>query len=236
MVVKADGTHPSIQGVRAAAKQFKEEKERGGRRKGDKKTTAREDREILKKFKFLRPPGHGIDSRKLHRALPVAIRRKISRRTVIRRLEDKGIKPREKIRKSDHDVSLCKRRLDFAVRYQHKTEADWARDLQAVGDIKEFTFYPPELKPRFKRLRSRWTYMTEEERHQPAFMRPKRWFKQSEYRKTMKQKAFGFTTSTGQGLFLVPQPWSTEQWAVEVRNRVAPFLRSAYPGRRYFQI
>ena len=237
MVVKKDGSHPSIGGVLKAAKEFKEEKERRGRRAGDKKTTKREDREILKKFKFLRPPGHGIDSRKLHRALPVAIRRKISRRTVIRRLADKGYKPQVKIRKSDHDVALCKRRVDFARRYEKKTPAEWSRDLQAVADMKEFTFYPPELKPRFKRLRSRWTYMTDEEKHQPAFCRPKRWFKPSEYKKTKKQKAFGFTTSTGQKLaFLVPQPWSTEQWAVEIRSRLAPFLRAQFPGRRQFQV
>ena len=237
MVVKTDGSHPSPQAVGEAARQFRAEKERRGRKAGEKKTTAAEDREILKKFKFLLPPGHGIDSRRLHRALPVAIRRKISRRTVIRRLEAKGIKPREKIRKSDHDVVQCKRRVDFALRYQHKTEEGWARDLHAVGDMKDFTFYPPDLKPRFRRLRARWTYMTEEERHQPAFQRPKRWFKKSEWKRTNKQGVFGFTTSTGQKLaFLVPHPWSTEQWAVEVRNRLAPFLRSQYPGRRQFQV
>ena len=236
-VVKTDGTHPSIGGVLAAARQFKEEKAKRGRTKGDKKTTAAEDREILKKFKFLRPPGHGIDSRRLHRALPVPLRRKISRRTVIRRLADKGIKPRPKIQKSDHDVALCKRRVDFARRYQHKTEAAWSRDLQAVADIKEFTFYPPDLKPRFKRLRSRWTYMTKKEQHEPAFQRPKRWFKKKDWKRTKKQHVFGFTTSTGQKLaFLVPQPWSTEQWAVELRNRVGPFLRSCFPGRRRFQV
>jgi transposase len=237
MVEKTDGSHPSTQTVSEAAKQFKVEKAKRGRRKGDRKTTAAEDRAILKKFKVLRPPGHGIDSRKLHRALPVAIRRKVSRKTVIRRLADKGIKPREKIRKSDHSVALCKRRVDFALRYQHKSDADWSRDLQAVGDIKVFTYYPAELKPRFKRLQSRWTYMTEEERHQSAFMRPKRWWTPKEYRMTKQQKVFGFTTSTGQRLsFLVPQPWSTELWAVELRNRVIPFLRSAFPGRRSFQV
>ena len=237
MVKKTDGSHPTPQAVSTAAKQFKQEKEQRGRRVGDKKTTAAEDREILKKFKVLRPPGHAIDSRKLHRALPVALRRKISRRTVVRRLADKGIKPRTKIRKSDHDVALCKRRVDFARRYLHKTEAEWSRSLQAVADIKEFTFYPPDLKPRHKRLRSRWTYMTEKERYEPAFQRPKRWYKKSEWKRTKGQKVFGFTTSTGQKLaFLVPKPWSTEQWAVEVRNRLGPFLRSAFPGRRTFQV
>ena len=111
MVVKKDGTHPSQQTVAEAAKQFKAEKEKRGRKAGTKKTTAREDREILKKFKILRPPGHGIDSRKLHRALPASIRKSISRRTVIRRLADKGIKPQVKIRKSDFDVRQCKKRV-----------------------------------------------------------------------------------------------------------------------------
>ena len=236
-MVKTDGTHPSAEGVRVAAKQFKVEKEKRGRKKGDKKTSRAEDRAILKKFKVMRPPGHGIDSRRLHRALPVSIRRKVSRRTVIRRLADKGIKPRPKIRKSDHSVALCKRRVDFARRYQHKSEASWARDLQAVGDIKEFTYYPADLKPRHKRLRARWTYMTAEEQHQAAFQRPKKWFKASEWKRTKKQKVFGFTTSTGQRLaFLVPHPWTTEQWAVEITNRLSPFLRSQFPGRRSFQI
>ena len=237
MVVKKDGTHPSQQTVSEAAKHFKAEKEKRGRKAGTKKTTAREDREILKKFKILRPPGHGIDSRKLHRALPASIRKSISRRTVIRRLADKGIKPRVKTRKSDFDVRQCKKRVAFARRYLHKAEAQWSRDLQAVADIKEFTFYPPDLKPRMKRIRSRWAYMTDEEKYQPAFQRPKRWFKKSDWKRTRKQKVFGFTTSTGQKLaFLVPQPWSNEEWAVEIRNRVGPFLRSSFPGRRRFQV
>ena len=62
----------------------------------------------MKKFKHLRPPGHGIDSRRLHRALPVAVRRKISRRAVIRRLADKGFTPKTKSRKSDPEVALAK--------------------------------------------------------------------------------------------------------------------------------
>ena len=36
--------------------------------------------------------------------------------------------------------------------------------------------------------------------------------------------------------FPVPQPYSTELWAVEVRNRLGPFLRSVFPGRRSFEI
>ena len=174
LVVKTDGTHPSGAAVHNAVKQCSVEKQKRGRKSGWKKTTAREDREIMKKFKYLRPPGHGIDSRILHRALPAPLRRKVSRRTVIRRLADKGFIPMEKSSKSDPDVSLAKKRVDFAIQFRGKSGAWWARHVQAIGDMKEFTYYPPDLKPRFKRYRARWTYMNEKEKHQPAFCRPKR--------------------------------------------------------------
>ena len=237
MVVKTDGTHPTEGGVRAAAKQFGAEKQKRGRKEGHKKTTAREDRVILKKFKFLRPPGHGINSRKIHRALPVKLRRSISRRTVVRRLADKGYTPQRKSSKGDPDVALAGRRVAFARRYVSRTAGDWARSLQAVGDIKELTFYPPDLKPRFRQLSAQWTYMSKKEKHLPAFTRPKRWFKASDYSRTIKQRVFGFTTSTGRKLaFWVPKPWSTEQWAEEIRSKLVPFLASAFPGRRRFEI
>ena len=79
--------------------------------------------------------------------------------------------------------------------------------------------------------------MTKAEKKQPAFTRPKKWFKQSEWRRTIKQKVFGFTTSTGQKLaFLVPVPWCTELWAAEIRNQLKPFLAAVFPGRQNFQI
>ena len=236
-VVKTDGTHPTMEAVRVAAVQFAVEKAKRGRKEGYKKTTAKEDRTIMKKFRHLRPPGHGIDSRRLHRALPAKVRRNISRRTVIRRLADKGFTPQKKTTKGDPDVALARRRVDFARRYAERTGADWIRELQAVGDMKDFTFYPPDLKPRHKQLHARWTYMTKEEKYLPAFTRPKRWFKTSDYKRTIKQKVFGFTTSNGEKLaFLVPVPWSTEKWAEEVKSRLAPFLRKVFPGRRTFEI
>ena len=71
-------------------------------------------------------------------------------------------------------ATQVKKRLTFARAHLDKTPAAWKSELQAVGDIKEFTFYPADLKPRFNQLRARWTYMTEEERHRAAFQRPKR--------------------------------------------------------------
>ena len=237
LIVKTDGTHPSEEAVRVAAKEFGKEKEQRGRKEGYRKTTTKEDRVLMKKFKQLRPPGHGITSRKLHRALPAKLRRNICRKTVIRRLADKGYTPHLKSSKGDPDVALCRKRVEFARRYAGMTSDDWQRDLQAVGDIKEFSFYPPDLKPRHRQLQARWTYMTKEEKKKPAFTRPKRWFKQSEWRRVIKQKVFGFTTSTGQKLaFLVPEPWNSEQWATEVTNQLKPFLSSVYPGLQNFQI
>ena len=210
LVVKTDGTHPSEEAVREAARDFGKEREKRGRKEGWKKTTRQEDRVIMKKFKHLRPPGHGITSRKLHRALPAKLRRSISRKTVIRRLADKGYTPQVKCTKSDPDVALQRKRVEFARRYEGMTSADWQRSLQAVGDIKIFTFYPPDLKPRHRQLHAKWTYMTKEERKKPEFQRPKKWWKQSEWRRTIQQKVFGFTTSTGQKLaFLVSVPWCT---------------------------
>ena len=60
--------------------------------------------------------------------------------------------------------------------------------------MEEFTFYPHDLRPRFyrqirgvtraccsmarvvTRVRSKWTYMTKQEKVQREFQRPKRWF------------------------------------------------------------
>ena len=236
-VFKSDGTHPGESAVREAVKEFGKEKAKRGRKEGYKKTTREEDRTIMRKFKELRPPGHGITSRKLHRALPANLRRNISRRTVIRRLADKGYTPQVKSSKSDPDVVQCRKRVGFARRYEGMSSLDWQRGLQAVGDIKEFTFYPPDLKPRHRQLHAKWTYMTKEEKKQPAFCRPKNWFKKSEWQRTIKQKVFGFTTSTGDKLaFLVPQPWCTELWAEEIRNQLKPFLARVFPRRQSYQI
>ena len=46
-VFKKDGTHPSLEAVRVAAKEFGAEREKRGRKKGDKKTTAADCREIM---------------------------------------------------------------------------------------------------------------------------------------------------------------------------------------------
>ena len=103
--------------------------------------------------------------------------------------------------------------------------------------VKEFTWYPADLRPRFYQLRADWTYMTEAERQQPEFQCPKRWFPKKDWQRTKKQKIFGLTTSTGKQLsFLIPKPWDTPAWAKLVKEKVAPFLKKAFPNRSSYQI
>ena len=181
--------------------------------------------------------GHGIDSRTLHTSLPKKLRQKIVRRTVIRRLASKGYIPEKKINKSDPGDALAKRRVVFSSKYQHYIASDWIEELQGVGDFKEFTYYPKELKPKFKKLRAPWTYMTKKEKRLPAFVRPKRWFPKKEYKKVIKQKVFGLTTSTGKSLcFFVPPEYTSELWAEDVKKHLGPFLKRSFPRLRSFQI
>ena len=162
----------------------------------------------------------------------------MKRRTLIRRLAAKGYKPERKISKNDPGPALMKKRLKFAKKYSSRDASDWKGNLQAVGDFKDFTWYPRELKPRFNKLRAPWTYMTKAEKKKPAFVRAKRWFKKGEYKKTQKQKVFGLVTSNGKVLcFKVPpKPFSNVLWAKFVKEEVGPFLKQAFPKKREYQV
>jgi transposase len=228
---------PCESAVREAAATFTSVKQKVGRRKGWRKTSKIDDKRIIKAFHKVRPPGHGVDSRKVHTALPKNVKKKICKRTVIRRLAEKGIKPQPKLNKKDFSEAQIKKRVAFGKKYQDWTGAKWTTELQAVGDMKEFTYYPKDLKPRQAQLKAPWTYMTKAERRKPAFQRPKRWFPKEVWKATKKQKVFGITTSNGHKLaFLVPKPWSTALWAKEIKARLIPFLKNAFRGKTSFKI
>ena len=108
--------------------------------------------------------GAYVDSKIIHSHLPPTIKKKVKRRTIIRRVASKGFKPERKIAKNDPGPAFMKKRLNFAKKYFHWDASDWKANLQAVGDFKDFTWYPRELKPRFNKLRSPWTYMTKQVR------------------------------------------------------------------------
>ena len=106
VVVKTDGLPPTQGAMSEAAASFMLAKGPVGRPKGWRKTTLQEDRKILSVFKKLRPPGAGIDSRVIHQALPAKLKKKIVRKTIIRRLSEKGYNPERKIQKSDPGPAL----------------------------------------------------------------------------------------------------------------------------------
>ena len=228
---------PCASAISEAASTFKDEKEKRGRKTGWRKTTKDEDKIIIQKFHHLRPPGHYVDSRMVKSALPKKVKEKVSRRTVIRRLADKGFHARKKLDKQDYGPKWRAARVKFARGHTGLSKEQWQTKLQAVGDITEFVWYPKAMQPRHRQLRAKWTYMTEEERWKPAYSRPKRWYPASEYKKVVKFKVFGLTASTGKSLvFLWPHRCTAEKWAPLVKKRVIPFLQKEFPNKRPIQL
>ncbi len=151
-----------------------------------------------------------------------------------------GYTAQKKQSKTDLGPTLMKKRAKFCQKHSDKNANQWKAFLQGVGDFKEFTWYPKELQPKFKKLRASWTYMTKKEKKLPAFQRPKKWFKQKDWKKTKKIKVFGLTTSTGKQLcFEVPfgkNQFSAAKWAVYLKKRVAPFLKKKFPAKTSFHL
>jgi hypothetical protein len=230
-------THPTAMGVWKAVTNFNEPKKKAGRPKGSKKTTKAEHKVIMSAFHKKRPPGYGVEAKDVHTALPKKLRKKISPRTVQRRLAEKGYTPQKKLVQDDPSTTSKKKRRTFGRQHLSKTRRQWQVALQAVGDMKDFTWYPRSLQPKFQRIRSSWTYMTKQERSKPAFVRPKRWFTGKQWKKTKKVKVLGFTTSNGKIFAAVcPLPFTAVAFAKLVRQKVAPFFRRAFPGRETFQV
>ena len=113
MVAKTDGSKPTVAAMCLCSQNFKKRKGQRGRPEGSNKTSKAEDKVLLDTFKKLRPPGHGVTSRRLHKALPKKISKKMSQRTCRRRLADKGYTPEKKLSKSDPGVQGTKRRMHF---------------------------------------------------------------------------------------------------------------------------
>ena len=237
LVRKQNGRRPSVSAMSQAARDFLKPKQQRGRKEGFRKTSKEQDNHILNTFKKNRPPGCGIDSREIHSKLRKTVRDEVSRRTVRRRLEEEGYTPQEKLSKNDPSKALCNRRLNFGKKYEGWTRENWKSEVQGVGDIKQFTYYPKKLYSRFKRLRASWTYMNKKERYQTPFLRPKKWFQKKDWKTTRAQKVFGLTTSNGKCFaVLIPSPWDGHVWARLVRTKLIPFLRKTFPTRRSFKI
>ena len=77
--------------IRSAVKRFLAARRVRGRKEGWRKTTPAEDAKILAAFRKVRKPlGSLVEKNDVWKALPLALREKVSARTVSRRLRDKG--------------------------------------------------------------------------------------------------------------------------------------------------
>ncbi len=137
-----------------AAITFLDDKGHRGRLSGSNKTTKKEDKDSVSTFLKVRPPGHGVDSRVVHKALPQKLQKNVSRRTIIRRLAAKGYTPQKKLNKNDPGHSHKLKGIAFCRKHRDKNYPKWQYHLQAVGDFKEFTWYPKELQGKFQKLRA----------------------------------------------------------------------------------
>ena len=107
---KPDGSRPRVGAVSEAASAFGQEAQQAGRPLGPKKTTKAEDAKVLSTFKAVRSPSHGVDSRKIHTALPKALKVRVTRRTVRRRLIEKGVTQQSKLDTQDFSESPLQKR------------------------------------------------------------------------------------------------------------------------------
>jgi hypothetical protein len=114
-----------------------DDKSKRGRKRGQTATTKEEDAQIIAKFRKLRPPGHYVDSRMIHTALPKKLQEKIGRRTVIRRVNAKKFFYQEKRNKDDPSEALKQRRVRFCRFHQDKNFQQWQSHLQAVADLSD---------------------------------------------------------------------------------------------------
>ena len=241
LVWNVDGrTHPTPGAVRKCVLGWRRERKVRGRKKGSRKTSKDEDKVITSCFHKARlPRGSAVTSRDVASRLPKGLRSKLCLRTIRRRLAEHGYRPTQKSEKSDFLAKQRAARMAFCRQHSHRSAAMWSTYLQGCGDLKDFTFFPRNMKARFTRYRCAWTYMKASERGQSDFLKPRkeRMFGKKEYSSTKKGKVLGFTTSTGKQLFvLCPQPWNSAAFARLVKQRVGPFFRKSFPGRSTIRI
>ena len=221
--------------IRSAVKRFLAVRRVRGRKEGWRKTTPAEDAKILAAFRKVRKPlGSLVEKNDVWKALPLALREKVSARTVSRRLRDKGYVMEEKLTGDDHGEQWRKRRLRFCKTHQRKTPRQWMSCVQAVADFRYFVYYPSGMKARRARKSAPRTIMSRHEKKTRPFLKPRKAiFKRSEYKRAQKAKVFGLTTSTGASLIChVPTKFCAADWVKLIRRRVGPFMREQFPDRR----
>ena len=124
------------------------------------------------------------------------------------------------------------RRIEFCVDNENK---NWETNLQAAGDFHFFTYYPKYMKRRFAVKSAPRTIMSDAERKKADFQRPrKKIFKKAEYKNAEKAKVFGLTTSNGKVLnCITKRNPESKDFCKLIDNRIGPFMKAAFPDRRW---
>ena len=227
---------PNLSTVKWAVNNFHDAVGKRGRKLGWRKTTGDEDKAILAAFHRARQPlGSAIDGRDVWNALPDALRRKVSVKTVKNRLAEKGFAMDTKLSADDKGAAWRKKRLAFCKKHQSKTSAQWYNAVQAVADFRYFKYFPKKLEPKQKRVSCKRTIMSKAEKKRPAFLKPRvKDFDRAEFKRVQKAKVFGITSSDGQSLIRpCPLHPTGADWVKLVRGHVGPFMRAVFPGRRW---
>ena len=112
--------HLGVGRIKMAVKRFHCEKKSRGRKTGWRKTTPAEDAKIFSCFQKVRLPlGSLVEARDVWKALPPALRNRITMRTVLNRLREKGYMMQEK--------QWRLRRLHFSKGHVGKIAKQWER-------------------------------------------------------------------------------------------------------------
>ena len=239
LVWNTDGkTHPTVGGVFKCVKEWRLRKATRGRKKGWRKTSARDDAVILATFHKVRPPGQGVTSTRVSDSLPRPLRNTICKRTIRNRLADKGYYPEEKCGKTPLGAEVVTKRMAFCRDHEHRSAAQWSNFLHGVGDFKSYSYYPHRLKLKFFRYSAKWTYMNAAEKRKPEFAKPSlRTFTKNERKTVLKGKVFGLTVSTGAQLIAhVETPFTSKDFAKLVREKIGPFFTKEFPDKSSYQL
>ena len=118
--------HMSTRTIKTVVHRFLAARKVRGRKEGWRKTTPAEDAQIFAAFQKVRKPlGSLVEKNAVWKSLPLALREKVSARTVARRLCEKGYSMTEKLTGDDHGEQWRKRRLRFCKAHQRKTPRQW---------------------------------------------------------------------------------------------------------------
>ena len=193
-VVKSNGVAPTFSAVQQCVENWTDVREPRGRPKGTRETTKAEDKLIVQTMLQIRGPKvGGLCYLKHIRARLPARLQYLSLEVLRQRLKEAGYKGEDKIRKDAPSEKNRKQRLAFAKEHVHRTPQGWLEYLSAVGDMKNYGWYPKRLQSKHKILRVKRTYMRKSEKYKPGFLRPESWFSKQDWKNVKKVKMLAFT-------------------------------------------